>query len=150
MIPALVIIAVLSWFFLVFRAFCSFNLIIIGVGGLIAVGCGADDFLFAQCLAFLICGLLINLVTSLKAERSARGRYMVSLFLYGLFMFLKVTMICLIISIPFVSFISAMGKEYREVIVVDCLGHSTGKRVYVDESGKGSDGNRYKKYDDLY
>jgi len=152
MIPALIIIALLSWFFLAFRAFASFNLIIIGFSMIIAVLCGGDEFFIELGAPMLITGLIINFITSFKVERSARPRYMLHLFLYGLFSFLKLVMLLTIIAIPFVSFASAMSHDYREMIIVDCMGNDTGRRVVVDTNTmKDSQGNKYTStYDDLY
>ncbi len=152
MIPALIIIALLSWFFLAFRAFASFNLIMIGGCMLLAVAFGADPFFTTLGLPMLIAGLLISFVTSLKAERSARGRYMVHLFLYGLFLFLRLCLILSIIGIAFAAFMAKLSHEYREMIIVDCAGNRIGKAVVDVDSMTDIHGNSYAKPydDDLY
>lgn len=153
LIPALIIIALLAWFFLAFRAFASFNLIMIGGCMVLAVYFGADPFFTTLGLPMLIAGLLINFITAFKAEPSARGRYMVHLFLYGFFQFLRLALILSIIGIVFGSIMAKLSHEYREMVIVDCAGRSTGRTVLVDvDTMTDKDGNPVEKYydDDLY
>ena len=146
-LPVLIIIGLLSYYFLWFRAYACFNLIMIGLGMFIA-GCAAKENIFRiPGLLMLITGIAILFVTSLKVEKSMRPTYMVRVFLYGMALFLRLILIMMIIGIPFAALFSAMAANYREMIIVDCYGRDTGQRVIVDENSlKGPDGTQYDRY----
>lgn len=142
LIVALIIIALLAKFVFWFRAYAVFNLVLMG-GGMFIAGLIGDSFWILPGAAMLGTGILIMFVTARAAEPSRRPAYMGALFLYGMFLFLRVMMIGLIITIPFVKALSAMSGEWREVALVN------GAKVTINTSTmQDAMGNKYVQYED--
>lgn len=139
MIIALVVIAVISFFCLWFRAFATFNLILIGTAMLIAHHYSGEDLWLGFGASMLIGGLVILFITSLQVHGSAKFPHMLHVFLYGFFMFLRLFCICLIITLPLVGMIGAICRSYREICLAD------GSRVWVNDSNEDAAGNRYER-----
>lgn len=146
---AVIIIILISFVSLKFRAYACFSLIMIGFSAFIAGKIGGESLFTIGGLVFLIGGILILFLTSLRVERSKRLTYMVRLFLYGFFMCVRIMLIMMIIGIPFAAFVGAFCKDYHERIVVDSFGTQIGK-VYVDENNRAADGTQYEKYNNPF
>ena len=65
MFIAILILIVLSWFFIGFRAYACFSMLVIGLGAIIAVLLGADPFFMAMAVPMVIGAAVILLITSL-------------------------------------------------------------------------------------
>lgn len=145
-IIAIVILGILAIVWVRFRCYVCFNFVIIGVSLLIAGSISDESIFTTGGWAFLVGGLLIMFITSLKVERSRRPYYMLNLFLSGLFSFLQMITLMLIITIPLMSIMKAMATDYRERVIVDCCGNKIGT-AYTDDYGNSIDGKKYTPYD---
>lgn len=141
MIAALVVILILSVFCLWFRAFSTFNLILIGTALLIAYRYSGEGLWLTMGAPMLIGGLVILWLTSLQVHGSGKFRYMLNVFIYGFFMFMRLLFIFMIVTIPLVGFANTLCRSYRQI----CL--NTGARVWVNEDNEDAAGRRYKKVD---
>ena len=147
---AVLVLVAISFVSLKLRAYMCFFMVIAGISALIAGPARGESMFTYGGAASLAGGILILFLSSFKVERSRRLIYMLHLFLYGMVMMLRLMMIMTIILIPFVGFAGAICTHWHEVLVVDEMGRSTGKRVMVEDHGFGDDGNRYEKYDDPF
>lgn len=148
MLVAVLIIIALSWFFIGFRAYACFNMLMIGLGALIAVLLGADPFWIVIGLPLFLGAIIILFLTSLRVEKSHRISYIIHLLLYGMFAMLKVMMIMMIVTIPLAAFVGGISADCREMVLVDCFGNATGERVTVNmDNMRDASGKKYQKYD---
>lgn len=139
---AIVIIALISFVSIRFRAFACFNLVMIGLAMAIAGG-----FWRWPGIIMLAGGILILFLTSLKASPRMRLHYMFNMFLAGMFAFLKMFMICTIIMIPVGAMLGAIGANYREVAVADLNGNVIGKATIDLDTGRDVEGRQYTRID---
>ena len=143
---AVVILGLLAVASIRFRCYICFQLVIVGISLLIA-GSIKDESMFTTGGWILFGGgLLIMYLTSLKVERSRRMYYMLNVFLSGLFSFLRLTMLILLVTIPLMGVMKAMATDYRERVIVDCCGNKIGT-AYTDDYGNSIDGKKYTMYD---
>lgn len=147
---AVLVLVAISFVSLKLRAYMCFFMIIAGISALIAGPARGESMFTYGGAVSLAGGILILFLSSFKVERSRRLIYMLHLFVYGMVMMLRIMMVMTIILIPLVGFAGAICQNCHEGLVVDEMGRSTGKRVTVSESGYGSDGNRYEKYDNPF
>ena len=145
-VVALIIIALISWVSVKFRCYACFNLVMIGAALVIAGGMREESLFTVGGWVFLVGGVLIMFLTSLKVEKSRRLYYMRNLFLSGMFSFLHVMLIMTVVLISFGSVMKALSKEYREMVLVDLNGNRIGK-VMVDENYVDPTGKTYDPYD---
>lgn len=146
MIAALVVILILSLFCLWFRAFATFNLILVGTALLFAHHYSGEELWLTMGLPMLIGGLLILWLTSLQVHGSGKLRYMLNVFIYGFFMFLRLFFIFMLVTIPLVGFANTMCRNYREICLVNAGGSVIGK-VTLNEDDEDAKGRRYKRVD---
>jgi uncharacterized protein YceK len=146
MIAALVVILIISIFCLWFRAFSTFNLILLGTAMLIAHHISNEELWLQLGAPMLIGGLVILWLTSLQVHGSGKIRYMFNVFLYGFFMFMRLFFIFMIITIPLVGFASIMCRNYREICLVSAGGSYMGT-VMVDDNNEDASGKKYKRID---
>lgn len=146
MIAALAVILILSMFCLWFRAFSTFNLILVGTAMLIAYHYSNEELWLQLGAPMLIGGLVILWLTSLQVHGSGKLRHMFNVFLYGFFMFLRLFFVFMIVTIPLVSFANIMCRNYREICLVNSGGSVIGS-VMVDENNADSSGKKYKRVD---
>ncbi len=146
LVAAVVVLSLLALVWVRFRCYVCFNFVILGVSLLIAGSISEESMFTTGGWVLLISGLAIMVVTSLKVERSRRPYYMLNLFLSGLFSFLQLVMLMLIITIPMMSLMKAMATDYRERVIVDSCGNVIG-RAYTDDYGNSIDGKKYTPYD---
>lgn len=139
MAVALFVIFVISWINMSFRAFAVFNLISVGAAMVIAVRLGGDPFFMPFGLTMLIGGFLILAITSLQVHGSARGRHMLHVFIYGFFMFCRMILIMLIVTIPLAGMVRTICRSYKEICLTD------GRKVWVNEDLEDAHGRRYKR-----
>lgn len=139
MIIALLVILLISWISISFRAFSVFNLICIGAAMLIAVHVGGDPFWRTPGLIMLIGGLAILAITSFQVHGSARIPHMFHVFVYGFFMFVRMILIMLIVTIPVAGMVGAICHSYKEMCLAD------GRTVMLDENLQDSAGRQYKR-----
>lgn len=141
MIVALVVILILSIFCLWFRAFSTFNLILVGTALLIAYQYSGEKMWLTMGVPMLVGGLVILWLTSLQVHGSGKFRYMLNVFVYGFFMFLRLLFIFMLVTIPLVSFANTMCRNYRQICLV------SGLKVWVNEDNEDASGKRYKRVD---
>ena len=146
---AVLVLVAISFISLKFRAYMCFTMTMIGAGALIAGLIGGEDMFTYGGAAFLAGGLLILFISAGRVEKSRRFVYMGHLFIYGLFVMLRVTLIMTIVLIPVAAIVRGVCTSWHEVVVVDEMGRTV-KNVYVDDAGRGSDGKQYTKYDNPY
>lgn len=148
MFIAILILIVLSWFFIGFRAYACFSMLVIGLGAIIAVLLGADPFFMAMAVPMVIGAAVILLITSLRVEKSERIHYIIHLLLYGMFGFLRMMMIMLIVTIPLAALVGGVAADCRDMVLVDCFGNDTGRRVTVNmDTMKDAEGRSYTHHD---
>lgn len=143
---AVLVVAALSFASLKLRAYMCFGMVMFGIAALIAGPLRDESIITFGGVFFLVGGLLILFLSSLKVEKSRRLIYMLHLFIYGMFMMVRLMMIMAIILIPFTGIVGGMCKEWHERVLVDEAGRGIGK-VYVDDNGMGADGKKYEKFD---
>jgi len=145
-IVAVIILGLISLVWIRFRCYVCFNLLMIGLGMFIA-GLIREESLFTTGgVIMFIGGIVIMVVTSLKVDSDRRGAYMLNLFLSGLFSFLHVMFIMMIVLMPLAAVMKEMAADYRECVVVDSMGNKIGTD-YVDSSGHSRSGKTYTEYD---
>lgn len=145
-VVALIIIALISFVSVRFRCYACFNLLMIGLAAFIAGNMMNESLFTVGGAVFLFGGLGIMFLTSLKVEKSRRIYYMGNLFLSGMFSFLHVMLIMMIVTISFASIMHVMAKDYREKVLVDVNGNRLGT-VLVDENNVDPHGNVYNPHD---
>ncbi len=139
--------AIISFFSLSMRSYVVFNLTIIGIGGFIAGIIMKDYFILFLGLGTFLFGIAVLYLTSIRrVEPSARGHYMLYMWIYGMFLFIRTIIIGMIITLPLLSLINAATKNYSTVVLVDSQGNRVGNAV-IDEYGNDAYGNHYDKYD---
>lgn len=137
----------MAYYIFWFRAFACFNLVMIGLGMFIAGGPkGYEGFFRIPGLIMFLVGIGILYGTSLKCEKSRRFHYMKELFLYGMFLFLKMIMYTMIITIPLGVMLKRFSADYREAALVDSMGRHV-KNIMVTDEGCDVEGNRYQVID---
>ena len=143
---ALLVIVLLMWKFLAFRAYMLFQMtlfapVLIFVG---AVHLGNQEYP-AVGMAMLIFGNVLALLSVLtfwlsgrKIQPGYRWKYYGSILLYGGSLFLRLLLICLIIGIPFMKWLTGNVRHFHEATLLN------GATVMVDENLRDMDGNQYR------
>ncbi len=145
-VVAVIILGLISLVWVRFRCYVCFNLLMIGAGMFIAGLLREESLFTGGGAALFIGGVVIMVVTSLKVEPARRASYMVNLFLSGMFSFLRVMFIMMLVLIPLAGIMKEMAADYRECVIVDSMGNKIGKD-YVDSSGHSRSGKTYTDYD---
>jgi multisubunit Na+/H+ antiporter MnhB subunit len=131
---AIVIVIILGWKWMAFRAYSVFCMLMAGISLMIAGWGIKTPEMTLTGAAFTATSVLILVVSSRTVEKSRRKTYMLHLFLWGMFIFVKICVICSIILLPLLSAI-AVPLDMHKAVVLD----STGSRIretYVDQNNK--------------
>lgn len=147
-IVALVVLAILSKFFMGLRAYLCFSLLMIGVAGIISGMLGADSLFLYIGIAGVVFSVGAAYLTSLSVEASQRPTQIFRFFVYGLLVFAYVLLLTLLITIPLATAFGRIMDNYREANIVDASGRTVGK-AHVNKDLRGADGTQYYS-DDAY
>ncbi len=147
-IIALVILIILSCFFMGLRAYMSFCALVVGLPATL-VGLFGEKALMIAGLLAVAYAFLAAYFTVRTSPKSMLRLQILRFFGYGMFRFLQVIMIMLIIFIPLANVFGQFARSYRDVIIVDCLGREIG-RTTVDDRNRGPNGEEYDDPDDWY
>ncbi len=140
-IIAVLILIVLSVFFMGLRAYMSFCALVVGLPMVIIGLFGEKELLIIGLLATAY-ALLAAYFTVRNSPRSMLRLQILRFFGYGLMVFLQVTLTMLIIFIPLAKFFGTFARSYRDVIIVNSVGQEIG-RTTVDDRNRDSDGRQY-------
>ncbi len=143
---AIAILLIISYFSISVRSYLAFNCTVIGIGATIA-GLTSDEkiFLYLGICVFTVGIAMLYLTSLTRAERSARKRYMLYMWVYGMFIFIKIIIICMVITLPLLALVNAASKSYHTVVVVDKCGNQIGT-ADIDDYGNDFAGNHYDTY----
>ena len=139
---ALAVIAILSVASAKIRCYVCFNLVVIGFSAMVAGYFRPEEMFLYGGGVMLLVGVGILYVSSLRVEKSQRLYHMGLMLLSGLFSFLRLFAIMLIITIPFAGFCKLMASDFRERVIVNESGSPIGK-AYVNEDLRDPEGNKY-------
>ena len=145
---AILILIILSVFFIGLRAYMSFCALIVGAPMALTGLFGEKALLIIGLLAVAY-ALLAAYFTVRTSPRGMLRLQILRFFGYGMFLFLQVILTMLIIFIPLAKIFGTFARSYRDVIIVNCLGQEIG-RTTVDDRNKDSDGKGYTPQDNPY
>ncbi len=146
-IIAVAILAIIAVFNITMRSFMAFSCTVIGFSCFVVGLIGKENIFLFLGLGIFAVGFLILYVSSIKrSEPSARKKYMLNMWIYGMFIFVKIIVISLIITLPLLYFLNGMLKSYRTVVVVNEQGFKVGEAM-IDDDGYDVHGNYYDEYD---
>ena len=145
---AVLILIVLSVFFMGLRAYLGFCALIVGIPAVLTGLFGEKVMLYVG-LMLVAYALRAAYFTVRNSPKRMLRLQIFRFFGYGMFLFLQVLMIMLVILIPLAGFFGQFARSYRDVIVVDSLGREIG-RATVDDRNRGTDGKEYKNPNDPY
>ena len=147
-IIAVLILVLLSVFFMGLRAYLSFCALVAGLPMVITGLFGEKVMLFIG-LCAVAYAILAAYFTVRNSPRSMLRLQILRFFGYGMFLFLQVILTMLIIFLPLAKIFGTFARSYRDVIIVNCLGQEIG-RTTVDDRNRGPNGEEFKNPNDRY
>ena len=145
---AVAILIILSVFFMELRAYMSFCALIVGIPAVLVGFFGEKEIMILGLFAVAY-ALLAAYFTVRTSPRGMIRLQIFRFFGYGMFRFLQVIMIMLIIFIPLSQIFGQFARSYRDVIIVDRLGREVG-RTTVDDRNRDLDGKQRTPPNDPY
>ena len=145
---AVVILIVLSVFSMGLRAYLSFCALLVG-GAMTLMGLFGEKVMLYIGLMLLAYAFLAAYFTVRTSPKPMLRLQILRFFGYGMFTFLRVLMIMLIILIPLAGFFGQFARSYRDVMIMDMNGNIIGRTV-VDDRNRDLEGRQYSDPDDPY